>query len=382
MTRILEGAGRKAVRAAGVTMLALLAACAGSGAGAMAAPAAAGGASLAAPLLYVCVQGEARVDVIDMTSLEVVASVDLTELGFSPNANPHHVAVAPNGAHWFVSLIGENRVARFTRANELAGTFEMSTPGMLALDPAHQRLLASRSMTAVNPPSRIGVMSLASMDGDELDVFHPRPHPIVVTRNGDWAYTGSLGVNQIAAVELATEEVSLVQVEGPPHSFVQFALSPDERWMVAATELSGRLLVFDRSDPAQPRQVASVEIGPMAFDPVFAPDGRSVWVPVKGANEIAVVDVEGWRVGTRVRAPSLLQPHQVVFSPDGMRVFVSNNNRADAMAGMAGHEGHEPAGEDGERIGNVTVLDAATHRVVEVLELGRYVTGMGTALGS
>src|SRR5690606_3353514 len=108
--------------------------------------------------LYACVQDEARIDVIDMTSLEVVARVDLTELGFGPNATPHHVAVAPDGSEWFVSLIGENRVARFDRDNRLRGTFEMSTPGMLALDPERDLLLVSRSMSAVNPPTRIGVI--------------------------------------------------------------------------------------------------------------------------------------------------------------------------------------------------------------------------------
>jgi len=332
----------------------------------------------AAPYVYACVQDEARIDVIDMASLEVVASVDLTELGFTATANPHHVAVEPDGSHWYVSLIGENVVARFDRENRLLGTFEMSTPGMLAHDRARGLLLVSRSMSAVNPPTRIGVIETPGMEGDELDVFLSRPHPVAISPDGRWGYTGSLGVNQLAAIDLETEEVSLVQVEGPPHALVQFAVSPDGRWLVAGTEVSGRLVVFDRSDAAAPRQVASVELGPMVFDPVFSPDGASVWVPVKGANEIAIVDVDGWTVRTRVRAESLRQPHQIVFSADGSRAFVSNNNKADHMAGMAGHEGHEMPGAQAG-LGNVTVLDARTHEVVEVLELGRNVTGMGSA---
>ena len=331
--------------------------------------------------LYVCVQDDARIAVIDVERLEVVREIDLTELGFSANASPHHVAVEPDGEHWYVSLIRENLVARFERGGELVGTFEMSTPGMLEYDAGSGRLLASRSMSAVNPPTRVGWVDTRSMEGDEIDVFFPRPHPMVISPDGRWGYTGSLGVNQIAAIELETEDVTLTDLDGPQHALVQFAISDDGRWLVAATELSGRLLAFDRSDPARPRQVASLELGPMVFDPVFSPDGARVWVPVKGANEVAVVRVSDWTVERRIQADSFLQPHQVVFSPDGSRAFVSNNNKADHMSGMAGMEDHAAHQAAGTVNGNVTVLDTGTYEVVEVLELGKNVTGMGIAGG-
>lgn len=329
----------------------------------------------AAPYLYVCVQDEARIDIIDMETLDVVNSVDLTVLGFSAAASPHHVAVEPDGERWFVSLIGEHRVARFDRENRLTGTFEMASPGMLSLDHSRDLLLVSRSMSAVSPPTRIGMIDASTMEGDELDVFMPRPHPIVVSPDGAWAYTGSLGVNQLASIELDTEDVTLSDVEGPQHALVQFAMSPDGRWLVAGTEISGRLVVFDRSNPSRPRQVASVELGPMVFDPAFAPGGEFVWVPVKGADEVAVIRVDGWSVERRIRGDGFRQPHQIVFSPDGSRAFVSNNNKADHMSGMAGHEGHDTAGASG----NVTVIDTQSYEIVRVIELGRNVTGLGTS---
>lgn len=331
--------------------------------------------------LYVCVQDDAHIAVIDVDRLEVVNEIDLTALGFSANANPHHVAVEPDGEHWYVSLIRENVVARFDRDGDLLGTFEMSTPGMLEFDAGSGRLMASRSMSAVNPPTRVGWVDTGTMEGDEIDVFFPRPHPMVVSPDGRWGYTGSLGVNQIAAIDLETEDVTLTDLEGPQHALVQFAVSADGRWMVAATELSGRLLAFDLSDPAHPRQVASLELGPMVFDPAFSPDGTRVWVPVKGANEVAVVRVSDWGVERRISADSFLQPHQIAFTPDGARAFVSNNNKADHMSGMAGMEDHAMHEAAGTVNGNVTVLDTETYEVVEVLELGRNVTGMGIAGG-
>ncbi len=332
------------------------------------------------PYLYVCVQDEARVAIIDVESLEVVRSVDLTALGFSRTANPHHVAVEPGGERWYVSLIGENRVARFDRAGDLLGTFEMSTPGMLSFDAGSGVLMASRSMSAVNPPTRVGWVDTRTMEGEEIDVFLPRPHPMALSPDGRWAYTGSLGVNQIAAIDLETEDVTLTDLEGPPHALVQFDISDDGRTMVAATELSGRLLAFDLSDPAHPRQVASLELGPMVFDPVFGPGGTTVWVPVKGANEVAIVRTSDWTVERRLAFESFRQPHQVVFSADGTRAFVSSNNKADHMSGMADHAGH--AGMESDTMnGNVTVIDVRSYEVAEVIELGRNVTGMGIAGG-
>lgn len=327
-------------------------------------------AAAPADLLYVCVQDDAAIAVIDMATHTVVRTIDLKALGYSANAKPHHIAVEPDG-HWYVSLIGENRVVRFDAEGNVLGHYEMETPGMLAYDGARRTLMASRSMSAVNPPARVSVIPAGSMDGEQIDVFFPRPHPMVVTHDGRWAYTGSLGVNQLAAIDLETEEVTLTSIEGPPHSLVQFALSPDGRTLVAATELTGRLLAFDRSAPEHPKQIASVELGPMAFDPIYSPDGASVWVPVKGANQVAIVDPATWTVKRRIEGRGLLQPHAIVFSRDGRLAYVSNNNKSDHMAG---HEGH---GADNGGKGNVTVIDTKTFEIIDVIDLGMNVTGMG-----
>src|SRR5690606_32812336 len=73
----------------------------------------------AGPLVYVCNQDDATVSLIDTRTNEVVHTVDLKQHGFGPNAKPHHVAVEPDGSYWYVSMIGENRVAKFDRGNRL-----------------------------------------------------------------------------------------------------------------------------------------------------------------------------------------------------------------------------------------------------------------------
>lgn len=333
----------------------------------------------ATELLYACVQDEAKIAVIDAGTHELVRMIDLTELGFSPNAKPHHIFVEPGGEHWNVSLIGDNRVVRFDRKGEIVAQYEMETPGMLAYASSRDLLLASRSMSAVNPPSRVSLIRGGSMDGEQIDVLFPRPHPMVVSADGRWAYTGSLGVNQLAAIDLQTEEVTLTSIDGPAHALVQFALSPDGRTMVASTELTGLLLVFDLADPANPELTHSIEVGPMVFDPMFTPDGRSVWVPVKGADEVVILDTDGWTITQRIGGRGLAQPHGLLFSADGRWAFVSNNNKADHMADPE-HGDHGAADATGE--GNVTVIDAASYEIVKVIDLGENVTGMGIGVAS
>jgi YVTN family beta-propeller protein len=327
-------------------------------------------------LLYVCVQDDAKIAVVDMAAREVIRTIDLTTLGFTATAKPHYIVVEPDGAHWYVSLIGANRVVKFDRQDRIAGQFEMETPGMISLGPGG-RLGVSRSMSAVNPPKRVAILDRSNMTGEEVDILFPRPHPMAIAHG--FAYTASLGVNQIASIGLESGRVEIVDVAGPTHSFVQFAVSPDQRTLVVSAEVSGQLLVFDLAAPAKPALTKSIPLGKMAFDPAFTPDGRHVWVPVKMSNEIAVLDTATWSVVARVSDPAFQQPHQVVFSADGRTAFITNNNKMDHMADPA-HAGHAmPAGAaPGGGTASLVVVDVASRKVQKAMPLGRNLTGMGT----
>jgi DNA-binding beta-propeller fold protein YncE len=323
-------------------------------------------------LLYVCIQDDAKIAVVDMAKAAVVRTIDLQKLGFPATAKPHYIVVEPDASGWYVSLIGANKVVKFDAQDKIAGQFDMETPGMLAFA-AGSKLVVSRSMSAVNPPKRIAVLDRATMTGDEIDILFPRPHPVAVV--GSYAYTASLGVNQLASIVLATEKVQIVDVPGAPHGFVQYAVSPDGKTLVVSTEVSGQLMVFDLARPAAPALKASIPLGKMVFDPVFTPDGKFVWVPVKMNNEVAVIDAAGWKVVARITDPAFKQPHQVVFSPDGRTAFVTNNNKMDHMADPA-HADHATAPKDDTA--SLVVVEVASRKVTKSIPLGKNLTGMGT----
>jgi YVTN family beta-propeller protein len=316
--------------------------------------------------LYVASQEEVTVAVIDMASRTLVTTVDLKALGYSETAKAHHTAVEPDGSFWYVSLIGAGKVLKFDRGNRLVGEVDFETPGMLSLDPESDLLYVGRSMAAVNPPQRIGVIKRSTMTIEEIDVFFPRPHALTVDARGRRFFTASLGENAVAYAPVGAEDVDLLQLDGMHHMLVQFAVSPDGTSMVAGGQMSGALLVFDLT-ASTPRVARSVAVGGQPWHPSFTPDGREVWIPNQSANTVTVVDASTWTVVDTIRHPAIVEPHGSAVSPDGRTVFVSSHNVAGTY--------HPADGGDG-RPGTVVAIDRATRQVVAVIEVGRYAAGM------
>ncbi len=335
-------------------------------------------------LLYVTNQNGASVSVIDVDSREEVGRVDLQALGFGPNAKPHDTALEPDGSFWYVSLIGENRVLKFDRENNLVGQVEMEVPGLVVAHPTRDLLVVGRSMSAVNPPSSVALIRRSDMTLlDEIEVLFARPHANAV--NGQYAYSASLAENRMGVIDLDSGDVELIDLPEPatidtagmehaehagmtPHTLVEFALSPDGRWMVAGGQISGVLMVFDLADPSTPRLVQRVQIGGAPWHPAFTPDGRFVYVPLNRANQVAVVDTGTWEVVERIQGRGIAQPHGAAPSPDGRYMFISNNNLEGTYVATGSDSG----------VGTVAVVDTGTREIVQVIEVGPNATGLET----
>lgn len=320
--------------------------------------------------IYVANQEPATVTVIDLATHRVTATIDLQALGFSANAKPHHTAVEPDGSHWYVSLIGDGRVLKFDRTNRLVGAVVFEAPGLLAIHPTADLLLVGRSMAAVNPPQRIGVIRRSDMSIEELPVFFPRPHAMLVDPRGRFAYTASLAVNQLAAIDLETEELSLMEVAGPPHTFVQFASSPDGTRLVVTAQMSNKVFVYDSSDPTHLSLVTVIDVDAWPWHPTFTPDGQFVFVGNQEANTVTVIATTDWSIVRVIEGEGLAEPHGIAVSPDGRYVFVSNRNLK---------ETYRPTeGDDSRKVGTVVVIRVSDGQIEDVVEVGRYAAGMST----
>lgn len=332
--------------------------------------------------LYVANQGAAMISVIDMATHMVIRTVDLQALGFPASSLPHHIAVEPDGSYWYVSLIGANAVLKFDRQNELVGRLEFERPGLLALDPASDRLYVARSMAAVDPPRRIGMIRRTDMTVEEVDVFFPRPHALAVEPGGAHLFTASLAVNQIAVVDPGEEVVELTTLKGDrPDVFIHFAISPDGRVMVGSAELTSRLYLFDLDRLPDMTPVDTIDVNSAPWHPVFTPDGRWIYVGNNWANSVTVIDMRNRQVAAVIEGDGLAQPHGSAVSPDGRYVYISSRNlEMPAGHSKAAHV-YRPRYDLGNnaRPGTVVVIDTRTQKIVKVIEIEEYGSGMGTA---
>lgn len=319
--------------------------------------------------LYVTNQSSATVTVIDMETDEVVDTVDLQELGFTANAKPHHVVVEPDGSYWYVSLIADGFVLKFDRDDELVGRAPFETPGLLALDASSDLLYVGRSMAAVNPPQRIGVIERSTMDIEEIDVFVARPHAIEVSHDGRYVYTASLATNDMVVYQPETGDTEVIHVPGGdehPHTFVDFALSPDGRSLIATTEMTSKLLVMDATQPAAIPIVKTVDVAQSPWHPAFSPDGSRLYFGNLRANAVTFIDTSDWSIVRVVEDSRFAQPHGIAVSADGSKLYVGNRDNTPKA------EGDEPGN------GFVAVIDTATGKVLELIETDHYAAGMGT----
>lgn len=319
------------------------------------------------PRLYVCNQGEATVSVIDMDAQAVIATVDLTEKGFSQNAKPHHVVAEPDGSHWYVTLIGANTILKLDQENKIVDRLDgFEVPGLLSLDPTKDVLYAGRSMSAVNPPKSLGMIKRSSMEVTaRVNTIFPRPHPLAVTPNGKHAFSASLATNQLMGIDTETQGAELTRLEGATQTPVQFAMTPDGSRMIVGGQKTGQLLIFDTSQAPSLSVVDTLQVGQQPWHPVISRQSGLAYVPNKMSHSISVVDVRDASVVATIRGDGLAQPHGAALSPDGRHLFVSNNNREGTYA---------PSGDKG----TVTVIDTETREIVKVIEVGAYPSGIGT----
>ncbi|HMG19542.1 MAG TPA: beta-propeller fold lactonase family protein [Gemmatimonadales bacterium] len=327
--------------------------------------------------VYVANQASGKVTVIDAATDAVVAVVDFSTMGFSANPKPHHIVVEPDGSYWYVSLIGDNAVVKLDRANRVVAKAETVTPGLLAIDPTSDLLYATRSMSAVNAPARIAVINRKTMTPEEVEVLVSRPHGLAIAPDGKHAYVASLGTNQIAVYDASREQVGIVDVPGGDTSqvIVQLAVSPDGRTLVATSQLTGKLLVFDLADAARPKLVQRVTTGDWPWLVTFTPDGAEVWVPNQRSNDVTVVDAKHWSVITTVKG-DFAQPDGIAISGDGRLVFVANHNTSHVMT-MGGISMAMPMPGMTAAPGRVIVIDARRRAVVKRIDTAPDGAGLG-----
>lgn len=342
------------------------------------------------PRAYVAVQEAGMVAVIDVERLVVARHVAFDAYG-GTGAAPHDVAAEPDGSAWYVSLIGAQRVLRLdAQTHAVTGELDVRAlnpafrPGMLAVDPASDRIYVSRSISDLSGGRSILFADRRTMTAEEVAVPFTRPHLLGLTPDGRYVLSGSLADNVLVTIDTQTLDFSPpLRVDATPTPLMHADVAPDGRTAAVTGTLADRLYVVDLADPARPRLRGAVPTGREPWYPAFAPDGRRVFVPDHRGHTVTVVDAERLERVATIAHPRFAMPHGAAVTDDGRYVFVTNAHLA--HGGEATPSAYRPrypldtTGDgrpDNLGTGHVAVIDARTYEVVRILELEAFPSGV------
>lgn len=213
----------------------------------------------------------------------------------------------------------------------------------------------------------------------------------------DRVYTANQVSNTISVIDPSTDkllgEISL----GKPYPNV---LSPlykgqalvhglrynAQRKMLAAIAIGSNALTLISTENNQ--VLKTIYLGRSPHEPTFTPDGKQIWVSVRGEAYISVVDVDVMKEVKQI--PVADGPGMVSFSPDGSTAYVCSSftpevdvinvrsyqiiKRIPVVSPFSPNIFTSPKGEwvamTHKDVGKVTVIDAKTLTVAKVINTG------------
>jgi YVTN family beta-propeller protein len=215
----------------------------------------------------------------------------------------------------------------------------------------------------------------------------------------DRVYTADQASNTVSVINPKTDEVlgtiplgqaRLDQVLGPlDRSQVNvhgLGFSRDGRLLDVISITSNAAQLIRPSTNRLARRTSYVGRAP--HEGFVAPDGRTLWVAVRGESHVAVISV---RTGREVdRIATAAGPSKVVFSPDGRLAYVNHVRASEVtvirvagrrvihrIRGVAPRSSDEALSPDGRELwlghpfdGKTSVVDARRFRTLTVLDTG------------
>lgn len=360
---------------------ALLAGCAGPGAPA---PASAPGAPAGGYEVWVAseaidqvsrlvvVDGDARVD-RQWTVGTVPVEIDGPHgLSISPDGRFAYVTIAhgtPFGALWKIDAESGRVLAR-TTLGLFPATVDVTPDGEYAF-------VSNFNLHGDHVPSSISKVHLPTMAEVARTETCVMPHGSRINPQGTRQYSTCMMDQELVEIEVATGEVArrfsvIPGMEGEEHAGMGHGMhggaevcsptwaqpSADGAKVFVACNRSAEILEIDVASWTLGRRFAT---GEAPYNLAVTPDGRYLLATLKNRTAPAteVIDLATGRSAARVPSTTVL-PHGLAVSPDSRFAFVS-------VEGV----GSEP--------GKVDVIDLATLRRVDSVEVGQQAGGIAVA---
>jgi YVTN family beta-propeller protein len=337
--------------------------------------------------LYVAVEGEGRIAVIDPGSLKVVRSVDLAQFheGERIEYFPHNVQVAPDGKTvWVTANVGTHDHASENMVSRLYADVAQHLGG-------HDHAAEMKDeVIVIDPESDTIVKRIPLGSGLHL------AHVVVGPRGFAWVSAQTEGI--IYKINAQTYEVVQKIVTpkgGEPHGM---RLSPDGNELYVAMT-GGKSMGIFNTDTASSMQSP---LGGKGVQTGVTPDGRYAFVSIFDTKQVMVMNV-ATRDVTYVKLPADAKgPVQLYPTSDSKFVYVADQgyyfgaavgtklfkiDLTDLRVVGEVEVGKGPHGvvlnKSGNKIfvtnlleKNVAVVDAVTGRVLNKIEVGKEPNGV------
>ena len=299
-----------------------------------------------------------------MNDVKVVNTATDTEVATIPvGASPQVIAASPNGARVYVGYFrtpGSLSVID-TATNLVTATIPLTgVPSGIAVSPDSSTVYVTIETDPRTSPDTVAVISASTntVIGNIGLGLLDSPHGIAVTPNGSEVYVADSGVDQVTAINTATNAITA-------------RIAVTSAWQVAV-----------------------------------APSGSAVYLTSPGTGSVSVISTSAHAVAATI--PGLPNAHELAVTPDGFRVYVTygssfgfNNSLSfistitNAVAGSPVVSGAIVNGvaitPDGVKLyvavnGNVTAISTATGSVISTATTGSgagdiaiSIAGSGTA---
>lgn len=199
----------------------------------------------------------------------------------------------------------------------------------------------------------------------DIELGHYYWNTMTFSPDGNFAFVASKYWHRMAVVDLTQNQ--LVDATIPfPEQVIDPTVHPNRQEVYLVQPLNQKLYIldYDNAGAVSNRREVDLTQGQPAtdgaaltpFEILFAPDGSQYFVTCWNSGEVRVFDGQTNLLTSIIHLPDL--PRKMAYSPSTNRLFVSCQNDLESWNGAT------------QKRGSVTVINAASHQIEQVLYTG------------
>ena len=151
-----------------------------------------------------------------------------------------------------------------------------------------------------------------------------RPQGAAVSPDGRHAYVTNNGSNTVSVIDTATNRVIAATHLSAPPQYVAIAPDGQRAYITTYNDADGTGSAVQVMNTATNTVVATIlTVGINPYTSAVTPNGRQLYVPDHGSQELSVIDTRTNLLTRNIVVPR--NPHWVAFTPDGRRAYVANH---------------------------------------------------------